>query len=983
MKRGFRLENNRFYPKKRVTFAVVKTLIILFLSLLSVFSAGSQTPYYQPLNRANGLPSDIVFDVFQDSKGLIWLATNEGIYAYDGNHFKPYTAGDQSSKSGTDIKEDRLGRIWYQNFDGHLFYIQDDIMKQLEPRDGQAFYHYALLKEKLVMSYMGEVVIYDLKTLEVIETIVCERDAAYVTFSQGDSFHVVTSTENETLEYIVSDAPSFVKRRSSSKLTDYQALVIEDCVDKIVGVSKFGPDQTVFVKNDGGMQALFKTQQARFYQNINVIEGKYYLCSTGGLFVYDEKGVLENNKPYFPGSSVSGIFKDKWGNYWVSTLHEGVFIVRDFGSAFISTKGNKANRITVFQNQLLVGMKNGELYTMDSTQLKEMVYKSPNDHGIYFLDGLVSDEHLFLTGSGFTVLDKNFSPIFPTTPSLKDIEKIDNGVYATAVSGFSGLMMLDEQAASIWNNLFDQERIKGVSIFSSVLPSRGRSVAYSAKDTTIYFATNIGLYLCTPTKIEPYLEEGKPVYAEQVDVLKNYLFIRNAEGEITFKRTDRLADDIPLKPFEGKGWRKMKKFGETLVVMSDTRFMSIEMLGGNVIFKELLSKDPLDQINDFLLVDRVLYIASDNGVFIVNLDDLPANEKPEFIFHSCKVNGQKVELTHLKNLKQGETFIEINYSFLQFPGVEEQQLEYTLDGENWRPLTNNNGQIAIDNLASGSYKFMVRTGQRVMIDQQIEIPYPIWQRAWFVSLAIALIALLIYLYFKNRTNILLRQNILLQEKVDLEKDLQTMMMKSIKSQMNPHFFYNALNTIQSFIFTDDKKNAGIYLSKFSKLTRLILEMSDQESVSLYEELNALRLYLDIEMVRFRDDFSFNIEIDENIDIDEVYLPSMLVQPYVENAIRHGLLHKRGQKLVFIGFYKRDTNLEIVVEDNGVGREKSRELNSAKNRGHQSFASAANSRRVEILNKMQGNPGVSFVDKKDKDGHAEGTIVKITIPLSNT
>jgi LytS/YehU family sensor histidine kinase len=180
---------------------------------------------------------------------------------------------------------------------------------------------------------------------------------------------------------------------------------------------------------------------------------------------------------------------------------------------------------------------------------------------------------------------------------------------------------------------------------------------------------------------------------------------------------------------------------------------------------------------------------------------------------------------------------------------------------------------------------------------------------------------------------------------------------------------------------DDKRNASTYLSKFSKLTRTILEMSEKETVSLAEELEALNLYLDIEKVRFSEDFNFAIKIDKKINTDTVKIPSMLIQPYIENAIKHGLLHKKGRKELMLDFEMKQGVLLITLDDNGIGRKRSGEINRIKNSNHQSFATEANSRRLDILNKSESKVGVEYEDKMDQLGNSKGTIVTIRIPIT--
>lgn len=223
---------------------------------------------------------------------------------------------------------------------------------------------------------------------------------------------------------------------------------------------------------------------------------------------------------------------------------------------------------------------------------------------------------------------------------------------------------------------------------------------------------------------------------------------------------------------------------------------------------------------------------------------------------------------------------------------------------------------------------------------------------------------------------------LFREKIELEKTLSKSMLASIKSQMNPHFFYNALNTIQAYIFTNDKFKANAYLSKFSKLTRMILEMSEKETISLDEEITALRLYIDLEKMRFTDSFSYEIIVQNIIDYNRISLPPMLIQPFVENAIKHGLLPKEDDKKLLITFYLSDQKLVVEINDNGIGRKKAEELKQKQNEKHQSFSTKANEKRLELLNKGNINKiGLQYIDKINPETNESlGTTVLLYIPL---
>lgn len=210
-------------------------------------------------------------------------------------------------------------------------------------------------------------------------------------------------------------------------------------------------------------------------------------------------------------------------------------------------------------------------------------------------------------------------------------------------------------------------------------------------------------------------------------------------------------------------------------------------------------------------------------------------------------------------------------------------------------------------------------------------------------------------------------------------------LQSLRLQMNPHFLFNALNSIQQMILANEEMVATRYLSRFSKLLRTILIHSDKEMVTLKEELDILRLYVDLESVRFKDAFRYSIDCDEEIDIDEVKIPTLLIQPFVENAIWHGLMHKEGDRHLSVSFFEQDDKLHCIIEDNGIGREKAQELKLTSGHGkdHTSKGIAVSVERLKTMTGGNGHGGsMDIIDLKDASGKAVGTRVEIRMPMQN-
>jgi ligand-binding sensor domain-containing protein/putative methionine-R-sulfoxide reductase with GAF domain len=208
-------------------------------------------------------------------------------------------------------------------------------------------------------------------------------------------------------------------------------------------------------------------------------------------------------------------------------------------------------------------------------------------------------------------------------------------------------------------------------------------------------------------------------------------------------------------------------------------------------------------------------------------------------------------------------------------------------------------------------------------------------------------------------------------------------LQSLRLQMNPHFLFNALNSIQQMILANEEMVATRYLSRFSKLLRTILVHSDKESVTLKEELEILNLYVELESVRFRDSFQYSITCDEEIDKEEVKVPTLLVQPFVENAIWHGLMHKEGNRKLKIDFFEKNNCLRCVIEDNGIGREKSAQAKMNNGQRHVSKGIQVSLERLKNMENDNGQKGSLIIfDLKDDNGQPSGTRVEIDFPIQN-
>ena len=222
-----------------------------------------------------------------------------------------------------------------------------------------------------------------------------------------------------------------------------------------------------------------------------------------------------------------------------------------------------------------------------------------------------------------------------------------------------------------------------------------------------------------------------------------------------------------------------------------------------------------------------------------------------------------------------------------------------------------------------------------------------------------------------------------QELLVTNQQLETAKLEALRSQMNPHFIFNCLNSIKLYTAQNNTEAAGIYLTKFSKLIRMALENSRSETITLQAELEALELYIELEAMRFKDKLKYTITVDKTVDSTFIDIPPLLLQPFVENAIWHGLMHKETGGLITINVVNITSQnlLQITIKDNGVGRQKSEQLRGKSTTKHKSQGTKVTAERIALINKIyKTNASVTTIDVLDNNNYVDGTLVTIKIPI---
>jgi LytS/YehU family sensor histidine kinase len=214
----------------------------------------------------------------------------------------------------------------------------------------------------------------------------------------------------------------------------------------------------------------------------------------------------------------------------------------------------------------------------------------------------------------------------------------------------------------------------------------------------------------------------------------------------------------------------------------------------------------------------------------------------------------------------------------------------------------------------------------------------------------------------------------------IDNEINKLRLTALRAQMNPHFIFNSLNSIRAYVISNETKKASDYLNKFARLIRLILNYSEEDTISLKEELQALALYVELEQMRYRDDFGFALKVASDVDKGNWLVPPLILQPYVENAIVHGLAPKSGAKNLLVEVSLSNSKLCFVIRDDGVGRSYSKNFRAAQNPQHKSVAMELTRKRIELAETDHTeNENIKIIDLKE-NGQPAGTEVRLKLPV---
>ena len=684
-----------------------------------------------------------------------------------------------------------------------------------------------------------------------------------------------------------------------------------------------------------------------------------------------------------PDYKVNSIAQDFEGNYWISTISNGLFV---FYSDF-------------FNKQEMLSKEEAKILPINCVYIDEedKIWAGNSFANISLIDGanVIQNFDLVEINKYARIIDFDVagnSLLVASDEGVFDLTRNNSSFSAVRVGGrtVKSLSVHDENefAAAYSYGISIYTRKNNIWLENQIFATRSFSVQYNKN--VLWFSSEKGIF--------NYKDSIRRINIPELDGKRILDLVFFASGQLILISTDGYGiyaiddTDYSLKwHAESKNGlttnltRQMQLVGDTLWVNSPAGLNRLKIWRNG--FQKLIPLTtsnglPSDDVRDFHIKNNTLAIAGDFGVLKwINFIQQINLAAPKF--HITNIISDKGEYNYgekiISDYKKG--FIKIQYSAIQYASTIP-LIEYSIDNGNWQTAAVS--VLELSGLSPGAHQLQFRLLQNNSLhinnnSINIFIEAPFYAQKWFVPVFIVFIAILIssiIIYRINKT----KQKAVVQLK--LSEDLAFAEQQALQSMMNPHFIFNAVNSVQQYIIRNDKKEANKYLTQFARLIRLNLETSKNKYITLEEEIERLSLYLQFEKVRFGDKLEYSITVTPELEADKIYIPSMIIQPFVENAIWHGLIPKPENGHVNINIEKQDSNLIIKVIDNGVGYNNGdqEKTNSIKT----SMGTEITKRRLELLQKQTGKAHFFITEVTDPNIESDkGVTIVITIPLNSS
>lgn len=989
---------------------VMTRLLTLFLFIFPAM-AWCQEPSHIQYTVKDGLPGAIVYHALQDKNGFIWFATNQGVSRFDGRTFKNF-----SKENGLPDNEilrlylDRHNNMWFISISGTASVYYNGTVKTLdeckgvfsiaEDLMGDSIFLYASITEARKLhsgcyssigktgawkfSYKSFGVDYEPCWIPQLKASTEKKFNFYFSFADYNNYKLTIKSTTRSNTYIFpcnhADGyfPFNMKFLHTFNARKGSLLFLSDMF--------YEADSSGLKKicDIHSLQLDYRDINAIFCENDSIL----WCCTRnrGLLRITNFQSPDRSIKTFFPKTFCTSILKDHEGGYWVTTYNDGVYYLPNLNAYYLSglrhlmAKDVKCIR-AIGKRRVVAGFTNGSIIEVNLADLKSKVYSQWNNantnNRIMDIQPYGKDQLMVASDYGLHILSPgNAGRTVFRNISLKGAYILSDT--AIALSCGSGLY--------IYNPYNQTNR----ALFAN------RTTCISGIGSTFYWGSLNGVYTCSADSTR-YLGKKYPALSGIINRINiapdSAIWISTPQGihilkhdhlSTIGKEQGLLSDMCKDVLFEGNiAWVSTDR-GISRIVYHWNGDTPVYTTSGITENDGLISSD----VNQTAISDQYIWAATVSGICFISKNDAAHTRlNPLININSIVrgneevVSGDTIAIDYKKNK------LRIELSGISFRSGKQTSFQYRFKNldSNWTNTATD--VVEFSTLPFGVHTFEVRAvdrwGNKSDPVKKITIAVlpPFWKTFWFILCTYLFTAILIgcavYIYFRIQQR--KKDNI-----YQIRKGMAELEMKALRGQMNPHFIFNCLGSIQHHILRADTINANLYLYKFSKLIRSILQYSVAADITLAEELEMLELYLDLEKVRLEDRMHYVVEMAADLDPTDISIPSMIIQPYVENAIKHGITPLEGQQgNITISFTRVKNYLVCTIDDDGIGINASIAAQKTSFPGYISLGTGITKSRIDIINAIQKDKILlETLDKGVNDPSSHGTTVRVSFPILN-
>ncbi len=960
----------------------------LFLTLTAFsFIAVSQNSDYhlfRSFSVSDGLPSNHIYTCVEDNKGFLWIATDAGIARFDGKRFQTFTTKEGLPDDDVlDVVKEKNGRIWVNCFKQSPAYF-DEIKNRfinakqdssLAKVNGTGIIYVTALAEGGVMYWNenGSWLFVDGKVKQVFY----QRPgfwAGLVVDRKGADDFIVYGTDRVNARLFHIKEGKLIDSLSLNNWAKNPNEITTVIRDNEFYISKLGsPDYFRF--------SGFKTNPLRcktdtifigepiFWRGFTA--AYFYLISKKGSITVFDRQTLKQQFVLGGNYSANSLFNDSKENIWVSTVDKGLLLYkrRSINTYIVPDNFTNTHFLSIARKPngaLLAGNFYGQVVETDGKYFIVHALPSTNT-GDWQRKIIIRQDKIFSFSEGGTYIDFSTRVLSNTGKwiSSKTAEGFNDSIIILGAHG--GLGKINT----------------GTGIYFPLPTLRKRTTAIAvAPGNMIYHGSTDGLYKYDYGKsLDTSLAKNHPLLAERITALctsaDNYVWVATASNGLAVLQNDSVVKQFSAR--DGIISNSIKcitagRPGEIwLGSNSGISVIRYQRSLADFTYQNLTINDGLSSniINEMLYSNDTVYCATGNGICAIPANiSLPSFDIPVQLT-GIVINNRDTVVSDHYTLKYNQNNIELHFSGIELGG-HFNYFQYRVDEGNWQNLDGNTLSLQLN---SGKYVIAVRAvdvngnagTKPLLISFNINTPF--WKTTWFWLLLMFLLGGIVILILRKRE--MARRESAMQAMLN-QKKMTELELQALKSQINPHFIFNCLNSIKLLNHQQKHAEAEKYLDRFAALLRSALEQSSLKQISLKQEIDFIENYLALEKLRLPDKLSYRIDTDSSLNTAALLIPSMLLQPYIENAVKHGIAPLKNKPgLVQVRFYVKDDFLVAEVEDNGVGMQTTPGHTGSTGIGNQNTG-----RRSSLYNIT-----TTVTDLSMNDVHLSGTLVQLKIPIS--